>query len=411
MLLKHLPEDFIVKEVLKTPLRERGAFAVYKVVKRGLSTPEVLQALAHRLSVSPSMVSSPALKDSRSVSTQHLSVGPLRGDPPQRVSGKGFSAELLGFLDRRLGPKDLGGNLFRITLRRIGEKQLDRVLEGWHKVLEGGFPNYFDLQRFGSWSPRGGFPGKALLLGQWEEVLRFYLLYPMLGDPKETKRLKERLVELWGRWEEMKERLPRSNLRSVTNFLCSHPSEFKKAVNLITPRILSLWLSAYQSFLWNQWASRWLKEKLAERAIALLKVRFLFQELVFPKESLPRELVEKLCALELPLPSQRARLTDERLKASLEEVLKDEGLFIQDLKVRGLKRAYLPRGQRQLWVKPKGIAAEPMEDEVFKGCKALVLEFFLPPGSYATMAFKTLRLAFLGKIIDEGLWPPDAFSA
>lgn len=394
MLFKYLPEDFIVKEVLKTPLRERGPFAVYKVVKRGLSTPEVLQDLAHMLSVSPSMVSSPALKDSRSMSTQHLSVGPLKGDPPQRVSGKGFSGELLGFLDRRLGPKDLEGNVFHITLRKIRPEELPGLLEGWRKVLHTGFPNYFDLQRFGSWSPRKGFPGKALLLGQWEEALRFYLIYPLLGDPREVRRLKGRLRGLWGRWQEMKEELPRSNLRSVVDFLCSHPLDFKKAVNLITPRILSLWLSAYQSFLWNQWVSRWLKGELTQ---GVLRVKLPFQELVFPRGSPPVELARDLCALELPLPSHRIRLEDEGLKVKLEEVLKEEGLTIQDLKARGLKRAYLSRGMRPLWVKPKGIVAAPIEDDVFKDYKALVLEFFLPPGSYATMALKALSLACSGK--------------
>lgn len=399
----------MVKEVLKTPLRQKGPFAIYRVFKRELSTPEVIQALARALALSPSKVSSPALKDSRSLSTQHFSVGPLKADLPHKVSGQGFSGELIGFLDRRLSPKDLEGNFFRITLRRIEGKELDRILEGWYKVLEAGFPNYFDLQRFGSWSPGKGFPGKVLLLGQWDEVLRFYLLYPMLGDPKETRHLKEKLVELWGRWEEVKDRLPKSNLRSVVSFLCSHPSEFKKAVNLITPRILSLWLSAYQSFLWNQWASLWLNGKLKGEAIGLLKVRFPFQELVFPKENPPKEMVESLCALEFPLPSHRMHLKEE-LKVSLEEVLKKEGLSIQDLKVRGLKRAYLSRGKRHFWVKPKGIAVKPIEDRLFKSYKALVLEFFLPPGSYATMALKALRLAFLGKDIDESR-PSDSLSA
>jgi len=402
MLVKYLPEDFLVKEVLKTPLKGKGPFAVYKVVKRGLSTPEVLQSLAHILSVSPSKVSSPALKDSRSVSTQHLSVGPLKGDLPQKVSGEGFSGELIGFLDRRLGPKDLEGNIFRITLRKIRGEELPGLFEGWLKVLQEGFPNYFDLQRFGSWSKKRGFPGKAILLGQWEEVLKFYLTYPMIGDPKEVKRLKKRLTGLWGRWEEMKGNLPRSNLRSVVDFLCAHPSEFKKAVNLITPRILSLWLSSYQGFLWNQWASRWLKGKLKA---GFLSVRFPFQELVFPKGDLPDKTREDIWSLELPLPSHRMRIEDEGLRALLEEVLKEEGLSVRDLKARGLEKVYLSGGERRLWVKPKGIAMEAIDDEVFTTYKALVLEFFLPSGSYATMALKALRLASLGESFEEGHWP------
>jgi tRNA pseudouridine13 synthase len=49
--------------------------------------------------------------------------------------------------------------------------------------------------------------------------------------------------------------------------------------------------------------------------------------------------------------------------------------------------------ERQTVVKPDQLKASPPEpDDFYPGRKKLVLSFFLPPGSYATMLIKRLSL-------------------
>ena len=110
-----------------------------------------------------------------------------------------------------------------------------------------GLPNYFDRQRFGSYAPGQGFRGKKILERDAEGALRAYLSQPFGGDPPEVR-------GHWGEWELLFEAAPPTC--AVCSFLKDHPTDFRKALNLVTPRLLSLWLSAYQSFLWNRAAGR-----------------------------------------------------------------------------------------------------------------------------------------------------------
>ena len=215
--------------------------------------------------------------------------------------------------------------------------------------------------------------------------------------------------DLWGDWPKLKERCPRSNLRSVLTFLCDHPRAFKKAVNLITPRILSLWLSAYQSYLWNEVVSRLLQRAFEEGSVKFTYIELPFQKLTVAVGNLPEGLSSQLSGIELPLPTARMK-PEGPLGEVLLEVLEAEGLALEDLRAKGLKRAYLGRSRRRLWIR----LLSPLwggegEDELYPGKGKVTLEFTLPPGTYATMALKVLGvLSGLGPVrgseeVPEGL--------
>lgn len=77
-----------------------------------------------------------------------------------------------------------------------------------------------------------------------------------------------------------------------------------------------------------------------------------------------------------------------------EHALAEEGLTLYDLKVRILKKAYLPRGNRALLFFAEDASALPTEpDELFAGrSKRLTLCFTLPRGSNATLVLRLLAL-------------------
>ncbi|MCX7844397.1 MAG: tRNA pseudouridine(13) synthase TruD [Candidatus Bipolaricaulota bacterium] len=263
MRFKVLPEDFRVEELLGPPPQGRGNYALWRVEKRDLTTLEAQTFLAARLGLPPRAVSFPALKDKRAVAVQYATTPHAKG-LPQGVKTARLRAERVGSWPAPLSPRDLAGNRFTVVLRDLAPAEAEDVRARFALLAQQGFPNYFDLQRFGSFSARLGFPGKLLLRGDWEGALRAYLAEPLLGDPPSVRRFKALARERWGDWKFLKEAAPRGNLRSVLTFLCDHPQDFKRAVNLITPRVLSLWLSAYQSFLWNRGASRALEELVGE---------------------------------------------------------------------------------------------------------------------------------------------------
>ncbi len=402
MRFKHVPEDFEVEELLTLQPRPQGPWALYRVTKRGLPTLAVQEQLAVQLRVPRAQVHFPALKDKQAVATQWASVK-ARAGLPLRGEGPGFVAERMGFLARPLRPQDLRGNRFCLVLRDVGESEAGRLQEAFHVLVDEGWPNYFDLQRFGSWSPHLGFPGKLLLKGDCEGALRAYLAEPLVGDPPEVLRLKTLARAHWGDWAFLKSVAPRSNLRSVLAFLVDHPSDFRRALNLVTPRVLSLWLSAYQSFLWNQMSSAYLKQVLqGQRTVSLAMP---WGEVVAPAGPWPADLRTRVENLEIPLLWHRVSLPEGEVARLAEEVLAQEGLGLHDLKARVLVRAYLARGSRRLWVRPeepRWLGQEP--DDLFPGRHKARMQLTLPPGSYATLFLRILaRWAGIHEVQGPGL--------
>jgi len=382
--VKSTPEDFVVEEVLRLPLGAAGPFAVYQATKRGLTTPELQQRLAEQLGVSPRSLAFPALKDKAAVTTQHFC---FRGSGPQELVGEGYSARLAGRSIRPLNPGDLLGNRFCITLRGLTPDQALALAQQLAELAQEGLPNYFDQQRFGSYPPGGVFIGKAILQGDAETALWAYLAQRAPGDSPAVRHFKAFARDHWRDWPAMFEQAPRSNHRSLLTFLKDHPEDFRRAINLITPRLLPLFLAAYQSFLWNRAVSRYLQVRLRDSPAQCANVPIAGEALLVYR-SLPHALAQELAGLTLPLPHHQMALSGSPLDAALAQALEEEGLTASQLKPRLLQRAYLPKGRRAVVLVPQDAATERADDP--EAGTLLRVKFFLPPGSYATLVIKAL---------------------
>lgn len=377
MRLKTIPEDFQVEERVRQPLDPEGPYTLYRVRKRGVTTMEVEARVSRLLRRSRSAVRTPALKDKEAVAIQYLTV---QGDGPPRLQGPGFTAERIGRTTRHLEPSDLEGNRFTVVVRDLERGEAERVERALDRLAREGLPNYFDQQRFGSQTVTGEWPGRRILLRDAEGALRAHLAQPMVGDPPHMRAFKRLAAERWGEWDELLAAAPRpSNLRSVLTYLRDHPDDYRRALNLVTPRLLRLYLAAYQSLLWNRIVGRYLLGRIGD-SLATVEVAGeqlpLFADL---NARIPSDLA-------VPLPFHRARYDEPDLAAVVQGVLAEEGLTPADLKPRILRRAYLPRGNRRVLLLPREVSlSPPVPDDRFPGRYALTLAFTLPPGSYATL--------------------------
>jgi len=386
MRIKHRPEDFIVVEQARLPLSQAGPYAIYKVEKRGVTSLSVQVQIAAHLNRPQSDVQVPALKDKASIATQYLS---LKGTGPSQIDGDGFSAEFVGRSPRPLRPSDLTGNHFRLVLRDLTPDQATSITSRLDEIARYGLPNYFDQQRFGSYSPGYGFIGKAILERDAEASVRAYLARPFIGDPPHVREFKQVADERWGDWTGLMQVAPRpSNYRRLLTYLKDHPDDYRKALNLIPRRLLSLFLVAYQSYLWNRIAVAYLDQSLADTPcfdLTILDHRHpVYRHLPAPLQS---ELVE----MRLALPQHRAAYPQPTLAPAVRQVLASEGLDLNDLKARILQKAYLPKSKRPLLLFPGEISPAQLEpDDRFPGRQAARVSFSLPSGSYATLVVKSL---------------------
>ncbi|MBN1486177.1 MAG: tRNA pseudouridine(13) synthase TruD [Anaerolineae bacterium] len=380
MRIKYRPEDFRVEELIDLILR-KGAHAYYKIEKRGVPTTVVRDELAAKLKLSPSAVVFPALKDSRAVAVQYASVRSRKA--PEIIKGERFSATRVGRGSRALEPANLKGNRFSIVVRDLAPEEAAAFPHVMEQIAASGLPNYFDDQRFGSLSDKG-FIGQAVLQRDAELAVRIYLSEPMLGDPKNVLEFKELVRTHWGQWGFLLHEAPRpSNFRSVITYLKDHPHEFRKAVNLIQDRLLSIYLSAYQSWVWNRIVGRY----LSDTAKCSTALEIAAQHFPLPDTESGND---DWFGLSVPLPRLTAYY-QKPLDAAVEAVLAEDGLTLPDFKARILKRVYVPKGERLVGFTPYEVSCDSSADDKFNaGRKAVTVHFTLSRGCYATIVLKAL---------------------
>lgn len=379
-----LPADFRVEEIIRLPTSRGGSYTLYRVHKIARTTLQVKYALAQELGCPPAVVKFPALKDRHAVTDQYASV-PCAG--PAELCGKGWTARRAGRARRALRSGDLRGNRFTVVLRDLAADEVPYLAKRFEHLAQAGLPNYFDQQRFGSYSPGQEWIGKTILRADAEGALRAHLSQDMVGDPARVVAFKAEVREHWGDWDYLFSVAPSpSNFRSVLVFLRDHPTDFRRALNLVTPRVLSIYLAAYQSLLWNRLVGRFLREYADP--VAELEIG---GEMFPLYGSLPGDLLPAWRKLAVSLPHHRVDYSGE-WAAFFRELLAAEALEQTRLKARLLRRAYVGKGKRALLLFPEETAVlEEAADERFAGQRRLTVRFTLPPGAYASLILRVLE--------------------
>ena len=384
MKLKQDPDDFQVEELTGVVVGG-GPFAFYRLEKRGWSTPDALAAVRRRWNIEPSRLSYGGLKDRHANTVQYLTIfhGPRRGLRHQRVT-----IEYLGRVSKPYTSADIRANRFRICLRDLSTSEIETANRALEEVRTDGVPNYFDDQRFGSVNPGGEFIARQMVLDHFEEALRLALAAPYEFDRAPQKREKAVIQEHWGDWSVCKERLPRGHARSLVDYLVHHPGDYRGAVARLRPELRGLYLSAYQSYLWNRMLARWLRDRL--RAEQIVRVQLRLGELPMHRR-LDEAQRQELAALTLPLPSARMRMEPDDSRAVLvQTILAEEGVEVGQMKIKGLRELFFSKGERAALCVASGLEWQSAVDERHPRRTKLQLAFDLQRGCYATLIVKRI---------------------
>lgn len=375
MKIKQRPEDFVVVELDRAEPSASGPFSLYRLIKWNAGTIEAIRNIARNWNLSRAQISFGGLKDRHARTEQTISI---RGGPERDFEGSAFRLEYLGRSRDPITRASFSANRFEITVRDLDE------IPDLEPVRRWGFPNYFDDQRFGSLRGTGGeFIGRALVLGEYEKALRLALASPAREDRRAERERKALLRDRWGDWEALGRLLPRGPERSIAAYLAGHPGAFGPAFELLDPDLRILYVSAYQSYLWNRMLAEILRKLPDTFEVPYAAGRHVFYRSLTPEEH------DRLAELEIPLVTPTVRFEGEAADAAT-RVLAEEGLQQRQFRLKKMRRTFFGKGLRPVLVAPAALSAREGPDELNPGRRKLSLTFELPKGSYATVLLKRL---------------------
>ncbi|MFM9960412.1 MAG: tRNA pseudouridine(13) synthase TruD [Planctomycetaceae bacterium] len=384
MKLKCLPEDFRVTELTDRPTPGRGPFALYRLTKQSLGTPEAVDSILRRWNLARSQLSYGGLKDRHAITEQFVTI---KNGPRNDLAQTNLELKYLGQTNLPFDTTDLIGNRFEIVMRSLSDQEVAHATQALGDVAIDGVPNYFDDQRFGSLGTAGEFIAVPWCRGEYERALWLALADPNEHDRPNDRDEKQLLRDRWGDWLGLKADMPRGSRRSIVTFLVDHPTDFRRALALMRLDLRGLWLSAFQSAVWNRLLAASLRDVC--RAEQLFDVPFGEQPAPFflsLDEPQRRELLE----LHLPLPSGRLKLEPSPLLDRLQRVLGEFGLEQRTMRVKYPRDAFFSKGQRAAVTLPTNLQHQFGRDELYAERHKLTLSFDLPRGSYATILIKRL---------------------
>ena len=328
--IKQIPEDFVVNERSSPELQDRGNYAIFRLKKKDFTTLKACQIIADSLKIPLKNIGFAGAKDRQAVTEQVISIK-KSGKSAEKVSNDLIQISFLGYSDNPISLGDLKGNHFIITIRNLENETPDSI----NQII-----NYFDDQRF---STNNHLVGKAIIKKDFKTACGLLE--------------KEKLVK-----DHLKER----------------PKDFVGAIKKVPFKIRTMYIHAYQSWLFNQTIIGFIKD------LDCIHVEYSLGTLLFPKKDMKE--------FDIPLIGfQTERSENSGMNRMIENIKKQEDISERDFITKSMPELSAEGGLRPLVVKITDLKIDKPEiDNLNEGKNKITVEFNLPKGSYATIVIKRM---------------------
>jgi tRNA pseudouridine13 synthase len=385
MKLKQTPTDFIVEEIPNfTMSPEKDEHTVFLLEKQEVDTFDAIRRIAQRLHISLFEIGYAGLKDKHALARQYVSI-------PTKYNVQGLKLEsmvlrLVGYSRKKIKIGDLIGNRFMITVRDVGEKELENIHTVAAEIPLSGVPNYFDSQRFGSVIDHG-FIGKYVIRKQYGSAVKQYLTAYQKSEPKKIKNEKRKILSCWDDLSKVQVKNKAFAL-VIKEFL--ETKSWLAAYRKIPAHLREMFVNAYQSYLWNECVKEILKENVETQKLYSVEYAigsFLFYTTLTKQERghIPQT---------FQTISQTALFSEDEQRI-VNHVLAKEKLSLADFSIEDETGNFFKTRARQLLLIPEDFTiSKPQRDEINSKANMMRYKiqvlFSLPKGSYATLVTKRI---------------------
>lgn len=377
-ILKSTADDFIVSEIpLYLPCGE-GEHLYVEIEKRGLTTLDAIDRLARALKLPPREIGYAGLKDARAVTRQTLSLPATAQAHLAGVEIHGLTILAARRHRNKLRLGHLAGNRFSVRLRQVADDAVDRAEAILAVLAEHGVPNRFGSQRYGVLG-NSHLVGGALLRRDYEQTVRQIVGDPgMIRDPQWQAAATAFVAgDCAGAWQLMPGHC-RNERQLLRNLAQGRP--VADAVLALPRPLLRLYLSAWQSHLFDRMVTLRLSSlgTLREGDLAYKHVNGACFTVVDVAVEQPRADSFEVSP-SAPLFGAKVTLAGGESGLLEQALLDGEGLSREQFRLGG---GLDLDGERRPLRVPLREVRVAREDE------ALLLDFILPKGSYATSVLR-----------------------
>jgi len=416
---KNSYKDFIVKEITNSgktlEIKEdysnqafsrenKDRYTTFNLVKVNKEPFEAIRELSKSLNVPYNTINYCGLKDKRSISVQQVSI---KGNYTQKLKKLKIRDYFFRNIYPTRHPIKLGGhwgNNFTIVIRNIEPKEnLEDNIENINNyIATNGFPNYYGLQRFGTFRPNSHLIGRYLLEGNYERAYNEFVTTTYSTEDNKLQIIRNNLKEDED-LQKAYETLPKSlnYERLMIKHLIDHPGDYKGSFSILSNDLIKLLISAFQSFLFNKMISLRIREGyslLKGDTISILddvnghitQAKYIYGGRY---DKYLEEAIElNRAVIVAPLVGYETNLADFPLmKLYFDKIIKEEGVDPSIFNTELISNTDFKGAFRSIYVKPIALKILHLkDDELFPEKMRLKFEFSVQKGSYATMLLREL---------------------
>jgi tRNA pseudouridine13 synthase len=417
-------EDFRVEEVLvdgskaeikkvtkhhvlgASPSKQRYLLCV--LVKRNWDTFIALKTIAKQLDLSQGQIHIAGIKDAKAVTAQHITVEGCSIEDVSDVNVKDIEISPIGYVHEKLSAYYLLGNRFTILVKAIkhAKSTVAKLIAQVAEAVEtdGGIPNFFGHQRFGTTRPITHLVGKALLEGAFDEAAMLFLAKSIVHEHPASRSARDELQSTRD-FQQALHAFPRQLRfeRLMLRHLVEKPDDYIGAFMRLPVKLQALFVQAYQSYLFN----RFLSERV-KNGFSLNRAEVGDYVVNVERSGLPMVNVGKVATTEtvaefnkrvkagkmrvaLPLIGVKQKPSQGVMGNLERRILEDEGIRTEKLMVNEISRVGGRGGLRAVLMpvqdfKLRNISIVAPDQNV---CHA-ELSFMLLRGSYATVLLREI---------------------
>ena len=381
--LRATAEDFLVEEIPLEKKQTSGPFLICRLTKKNWELQHAVKEIAKRLSISHRRIGWAGTKDRNAVTTQWISLYNVTPEEVGAIYLRDITLEPLGRSNEGLSLGQLQGNRFDIVIRDPDPADLASRVQSVSETAAAGVPNYFGLQRFGAVRPVTHRVGEWILRGDYEQAVLTYVGMEFPGDPDDIRAIRAAFCTTRDPVPALHALPVQMNYeRAMLHHLAGCPGDYAGALQVLPPKLLSMFVSAFQSYLFNRALSRRLDDGYAlddpQPGDRLLFFNGRTDEVTAANISAVKTHLERgRCTIALFMPGKEKSVAKTPGERATEALLEEYRITPEDF---GRASAFVRTKFEGAW-RPVALRTD-IRSATDDG--DLRLKFTLPPGHYAT---------------------------